>query len=90
MQSIYALAIVMVIALGDYLTQITAVYARRALSDVERFLDQLTAGDKSLKKYLQRIAGYGLTGVTSEHALFFGYGTGANGKTVFTSLSPGS
>jgi P4 family phage/plasmid primase-like protien len=32
---------------------------------------------------LQRVAGYCLTGVTSEHALFFLYGTGANGKSVF-------
>jgi putative DNA primase/helicase len=29
------------------------------------------------------MAGYALTGVTREHALFFLYGTGANGKTTF-------
>lgn len=29
------------------------------------------------------MAGYCLTGVTTEHALFFLYGTGANGKSVF-------
>jgi P4 family phage/plasmid primase-like protien len=29
------------------------------------------------------VAGYCLTGITSEHALFFLYGTGANGKSVF-------
>ena len=32
-----------------------------------------------------RVVGYCLTGVTSEHALFFLYGTGANGKSVFVS-----
>ncbi len=29
------------------------------------------------------MAGYALTGSIQEHALFFGYGTGANGKTTF-------
>src|SRR3546814_6485099 len=29
------------------------------------------------------MAGYALTGSTREHALFFLYGTGANGKSVF-------
>jgi len=49
----------------------------------QRFLDQVTAGDKGLQRFLRRIAGYGLTGSTREHALFFLYGTGANGKGTF-------
>lgn len=48
-----------------------------------RFLETVTAGDDSLIAYLQRFAGYSLTGETSEHSLVFLYGTGANGKTVF-------
>jgi putative DNA primase/helicase len=36
-----------------------------------------------LQAYLQRMVGYALTGSTQEHALFFLYGTGANGKSVF-------
>jgi putative DNA primase/helicase len=36
--------------------------------------------------YLQRVVGYCLTGVTSAHALFFLYGTGANGKSVFVNV----
>jgi len=47
------------------------------------FLAQVTGGDADLQSYLQRVVGYGLTGVTTEHALFFLYGTGANGKSVF-------
>ena len=47
------------------------------------FLQDITANDESLQKYLQRVAGYCLTGATSAHALFFLYGTGANGKSVF-------
>ena len=48
-----------------------------------QFVATVTGGDKDLQDYLQRVAGYCLTGVTSEHALFFLYGTGANGKSVF-------
>ena len=48
-----------------------------------QFLDTVTGGDVELQAYLQRMAGYCLTGVTTEHALFFLYGTGANGKSVF-------
>ena len=39
--------------------------------------------------YPQRVLGYGLTGLTREHALFFGYGTGANGKSVLLSTIAG-
>jgi putative DNA primase/helicase len=48
-----------------------------------RFLSEITRGDKTLQKYLQKVCGYCLTGETSEQALFFLYGTGANGKSVF-------
>jgi P4 family phage/plasmid primase-like protien len=47
------------------------------------FLAQVTGRDVELQAYLRRVVGYCLTGVTTEHALFFLYGTGANGKSVF-------
>ena len=47
------------------------------------FLTQVTGRDVELQAYLRRVVGYCLTGVTTEHALFFLYGTGANGKSVF-------
>ncbi len=47
------------------------------------FLNEVTLGDRALQSYLQRVAGYCLTGATIEHALFFLYGLGANGKSVF-------
>lgn len=47
------------------------------------FLNDVTNGDTDLQAYLARVAGYALTGVTTEHALFFFFGTGANGKSVF-------
>jgi putative DNA primase/helicase len=47
------------------------------------FLNRVCGGDVELIAFLQRMAGYALTGSTSEHALFFLYGTGANGKSTF-------
>lgn len=47
------------------------------------FLDRIFDGDKELIAFLQRAAGYALTGNTSEHVLIFCYGTGSNGKSVF-------
>jgi len=48
-----------------------------------KFLDEITQGDKDLQRYLGQFAGYGLTGITREHAIFFIYGPGGNGKSVF-------
>lgn len=53
------------------------------------FLHRITGGDQDLIGFLQRMAGYCLTGVTTEHAIFFLYGTGANGKSVFLSTISG-
>jgi putative DNA primase/helicase len=47
------------------------------------FLNRVTAGDLDVQAFLQRAVGYCLTGTIREHALFFLYGTGANGKSVF-------
>ena len=47
------------------------------------FLDQIMEGNHALIYFLQRAVGYALTGNISEQALFFLYGTGANGKTTF-------
>lgn len=54
-----------------------------------RFLDRITGGDAELQAYVQRVLGYALTGDTSAHALFFGYGTGANGKSVLIDTAAG-
>lgn len=51
-----------------------------------RFLEDSTAGDAELIRYLQQTCGYALTGDTREHALFFVYGPGGNGKSVFLSV----
>ena len=66
-----------------YMTKIAAAAPKGDCPVWLGFLDTVTGGDVELQSYLQRMAGYCLTGVTSEHALFFLYGTGANGKSVF-------
>lgn len=47
------------------------------------FLDRIMGGDQELVAFLQRAAGYALTGKTGEHCLFILYGTGRNGKGTF-------
>jgi P4 family phage/plasmid primase-like protien len=48
-----------------------------------RFLEEATLGDRELQEYLQRLAGYCLTGDVSEHVIAFVHGGGGNGKSVF-------
>ena len=50
----------------------------------DRFLDEVTVNRPALKAYLQRVAGYLLTGKTTEQAVCFFYGVGGNGKGVWT------
>ncbi|MHA3774890.1 DNA primase family protein [Verrucomicrobiota bacterium sgz303538] len=49
-----------------------------------KFLDRVLKSDSELIGFVQRAVGYSLTGLTSEQALFFLYGTGRNGKSTFT------
>jgi putative DNA primase/helicase len=68
----------------DYCTKIASVASADIATPIwSTFLDRITAGDLQLQRYLQRMAGYCMTGDSSEHVLFFLYGTGANGKSVF-------
>ena len=63
-----------------YMTKMTAVGPGGACPVWLRFLAQVTAGSQELVGFIQRMLGYGLTGSVREQALFFCYGTGANGK----------
>ena len=74
---------------NDYLTRITAVAPDGACPTWREFLNRATAGDVELQRFLQRKAGYALTGLTREHALFFIYGLGANGKSVYLNTVAG-
>ncbi|MBY4834297.1 phage/plasmid primase, P4 family [Burkholderia dolosa] len=68
---------------ADRMTKITTATPGGDCPTWWQFIDEVTGGDKELQAYLQRMVGYALTGSTQEHALFFLYGTGANGKSVF-------
>lgn len=68
---------------ADLCTKISAIAPGGGCPRWLAFLDRVMTGDVELQRYLQRVAGYCLTGITSEHALFFHFGTGANGKGVF-------
>jgi putative DNA primase/helicase len=74
-----------------YLTKITTVAPDRDgdITTWLSFLNRITDGNQELVDYLQRMVGYSLTGSTQEHALFFLYGTGANGKTTFLNAITG-
>lgn len=66
-----------------HMTKITEVAPSGECPAWLRFLDTACEGDAELIGFLQRMAGYALTGSTRDHALFFVYGTGGNGKGTF-------
>lgn len=47
------------------------------------FLETVLASDQELMAFVQRAAGYSLTGSTVAHCLFMLYGNGRNGKSTF-------
>ena len=73
----------------DHLTKLApVVYDEKAeATRWLKFLDEVFEGKADLIRFVQRAAGYSLTGMTSERCLFFLYGpTGNNGKTTLVSL----
>lgn len=71
---------------ADRMTKIATATPRGECPRWLAFLSDVTGSDDELQSYLQRMVGYCLTGATSAHALFFLYGTGANGKSVFANV----
>jgi putative DNA primase/helicase len=69
----------------EYLTKITAVAPDPdcGIPLWRKFLEEVTGGDAEFQRFLQRMAGYALTGLIKEHAWFFFHGPGGNGKGVF-------
>jgi putative DNA primase/helicase len=69
----------------DLLTKIagTSFAANAVCPTWERFVARVMGGDRDMAAYLQRLAGYALTGDIREHILAFFYGGGANGKSTF-------
>ena len=73
----------------DFITKSTAVAPRDSCPLWESFITRVTGGNAELATFLQRVSGYSLTGDTTEHALFFLYGEGGNGKGVFLNTIAG-
>lgn len=76
----------------SYITKTTGVAPAPPGTPAPRwsaFLARITADNAELQAYLQRFAGYSLTGSVQEHAFVFGHGSGANGKGVFLNTLKG-
>lgn len=67
----------------DYITKICAVSPAwgRPAKWLD-FLNKIFRGDAEMVSYMQRVLGYCLTGETGDHALFYSWGRGQNGKTT--------
>jgi putative DNA primase/helicase len=74
---------------ADHMTKVASVAPGGDCPMFLAFLDRILAGDADLAAYIRRVLGYCLTGITRDHALFFAYGTGANGKSVLLSTVSG-
>ncbi len=71
----------------DFLTKMAPVsWDTNATADMwPVFLNDITAGDSALQRYLARAIGYSMTGNAREDLVFFIYGPGGNGKSTFLS-----
>lgn len=49
----------------------------------ENFIQRICCDDMELARFLQRAVGYSMTGMTSNHQLYFMFGVGYNGKSTF-------
>lgn len=72
----------------DYLTRRASVLPDPDMPTPvwDAFLDFVTESDEDYAAFLQRMCGYCLTGSTVEQVLFFVYGDGGNGKSVFVEV----
>lgn len=65
-------------------THVTEVAPKQEPTPIwNKFLADVFDGDPAMIEFIQRMAGYCLTGSTEEQKLFFLHGLGANGKSVF-------
>jgi P4 family phage/plasmid primase-like protien len=76
----------------DYITKITGCSLAPKGAECPvwgAFLRDVVGDDQDMVDYMQRVCGYCLTGSIKEHAMFFLYGTGGNGKSVFIGVLRG-
>ena len=76
----------------NYVQNVEKIYRYKSMSSVSeyeegniwtRYLIQVMDGDIEMCRFLQKILGYTLKGKNNEEKIFFLYGTGANGKSIF-------
>lgn len=68
---------------GHLFTQVASVEPRQMPTPLwSKFLADVFDNDVSMLEFIQRLAGYCLTGSVKEQKLFFLYGEGSNGKSV--------
>ena len=71
----------------NYCTKITRVSpSEKGRELFEKFLDQITCGDKELQDYLQLVCGMGAVGKVFHENLILAYGSGRNSKSTFFNL----
>lgn len=69
---------------GLLFTQVTGVAPQPLPAPAwSKFIREVFSGDLEMINFIQRLCGYCLTGDVREQKLFFLYGVGANGKSVF-------
>jgi len=70
---------------NDYITKLVPVEYRPDMPTPlwDAFLNRIMEGNQALIRFIQKAAGYSLTGMVNERCFFICYGTGANGKSVF-------
>jgi len=68
-----------------HITKRASVGYTQGLTNVrwQQFIDFATGGDKELQDWLQRAAGYTLTGLNTQDVLFLVYGPPGSGKNTF-------
>lgn len=70
---------------GDFITQFSPLaYDPEAECPLfQKFVAEIMDDDSEMIDYMQKAAGYTLTGSVKEHCLMFLYGEGRNGKSLF-------
>lgn len=70
-----------------FITKSTSIVPEKRESELWlSFLSRATGGDEGLERYLQKMAGYCLTGTSTAHIAFFLYGPAATGKSRFVEI----
>jgi putative DNA primase/helicase len=68
-----------------YITRRAPVAYTQGMRNIrwEQFVDFATGGDKELQEWIQRAAGYSLTGLRTHDVMFLVYGPAGSGKNTF-------